>query len=132
LNRIPQVQAQSSLFGLNLSALSFYTEPNSAENTHVNIRHPNQRESSNQTHSPVWTQKFEAGGDQEGCCYVMAETVFAGEQVEEFPLHIGYTPNLAFAPEKLVVVKIRHSVQMNGVDRDDSAFLQTRATIWER
>ena len=40
------------------------------------------------------------------------------------PCHVGYTPDLPFAPKQLVVVKGRHLVKMNGIDRDHAAFTQ--------
>ena len=40
------------------------------------------------------------------------------------PGHVGYTPNLPLSPKQLVVVKGRHLVKMNGIDRHYAAFTQ--------
>src|SRR6185437_15209926 len=40
--------------------------------------------------------------------------------------HVGYAPDLAFAPEKSVVIELRNPIEMNRVDGNHTAFSQTR------
>ena len=42
--------------------------------------------SRNQIPTPIRIQKFVVGNNQKGCGDVVAETVFAGEEIEEFTL----------------------------------------------
>lgn len=59
-------------------------ETKPAEDSHVNVCHPDQRKTGNQIPSPIGKQKLVASDDQEEGSNVVAEAVFASEQVEKF------------------------------------------------
>src|SRR6202790_4300001 len=40
--------------------------------------------------------------------------------------HVGYTADLPLAPQQAIVIKLWHSVQMNGVDCDNPALAKSR------
>ena len=77
---------QSRFFCVNFEALFPQVESKPAEDGHVYVRHPNQREPSNQIATPIRKQKFVSRDDQEDGGDVVAETVFASEKVKEFAL----------------------------------------------
>ncbi len=71
-------------FGADLNLLVFDIEAEVIVDAHVLIRDPDQREEGNQVSSPPGIKKFEACDDQEQSGHVVAEAIFAGEQVKEF------------------------------------------------
>jgi hypothetical protein len=71
-------------------------ETDPAENAHVYVGDPHQCETGNQVSAPIRVQQLEAGYDEENHSNVMAETVFAGKQIEEFAL-VDASARLALA-----------------------------------
>jgi len=51
---------------------------------HVLIRHPDQREQRDEISAPARVEELEASYDQEQRSHIMAEAIFAGEQVKKF------------------------------------------------
>ena len=68
-----------------LEAFDLQVNPDIRENRHVLIRYPDQREEGEQVASPVGQQEFVSGEYEEECSDVVAEAIFAGEEVEELP-----------------------------------------------
>lgn len=52
---------------------------------HVNVGYPNQCETTYHVTHPVCHQQVKIGKHNKKYCYVMTETIFAGEEIEEFP-----------------------------------------------
>ena len=100
---------QGRFFRGNFDALLLQIEPDPAEDTHVHVGYPDQREARDQIASPVWKQKFVAGDDQEDCRDVVAETIFASEKVEE--LSLVDTP-AGFALGNTIIAKFAYDLFM--------------------
>jgi hypothetical protein len=77
---------EGRFFGRNFDTFLAQIEPNPAEDVHVHIGHPKQREFGNQVAAPVWEQQLIPGNDQENCGNVVAEAVFTSKKIEEFSL----------------------------------------------
>jgi hypothetical protein len=73
-------------FLLDFNPLSFDVEAQSGENSHVHVRNQDQRKPGNQITAPIRKEKLVPRDDEESDCDVMAETVFASEEIEEFAL----------------------------------------------
>src|SRR5262245_31008139 len=58
-------------------------EPQSAEKTHVQVRHPDQRKSRDDISSPPRVYHGEMRRDQHEDSHVVTEAIFAGEKVEK-------------------------------------------------
>src|SRR5690242_1503769 len=71
---------------LDLDALAFDVEAQPAEEAHILVGHPDQREAADQVAAPIVVEQLVARDDEEKGRHIMAETVFAGEQVEKFSL----------------------------------------------
>jgi hypothetical protein len=77
----------------------FDIEPDSCKQVHVQIRNPNERETADEISSPIVKQKLVMGKKKESHGCVVAQTIFACENVEKFSL--VQTPTLitlAFTP----------------------------------
>src|SRR6185503_13406995 len=80
-----------------------------AEATHVDVGDEHQREERDDVAAPVVEPQVIAGQDQEPDCHVMAEAVFAGEEIEElafgdrFSVPAARHAVLARLPENLLV-----------------------------
>lgn len=72
------------LFGVNLDLLVFDVQSEMVVNTHVLVSDPDKSEPGNQISTPIGEKKFEAGNDQKQSGNVMAEAVFAGEEIKKF------------------------------------------------
>jgi len=56
-----------------------------AEEAHIPVGNPHQCEKCNQITSPIGVEQLELRDDKENGTDVMAKTIFASEEVEEFP-----------------------------------------------
>src|SRR5947207_10365190 len=74
------------LLDLRLDLFALDVEAQPAVEAHVLVRHPYEREAADQVAAPVFVEQFVARDEEEEYRYVVAEAVFAGEQVEEFSL----------------------------------------------
>lgn len=73
-----------ALHGGDFKTFGFDTEAKAAEDTHVEICYPDQGKSRNEIAAPIGKEKLIASDDEEEKGHVMAEAVFAGEDIEEF------------------------------------------------
>ncbi len=83
------------LFAFDLDALAFDIEPESVEDRHVLICHPDQGKEPEQVSAPIWENQFVARDDKEQRRDPVAEAVFAGEQIKK--LADKYMPGLLAA-----------------------------------
>src|SRR2546421_2136700 len=74
------------LLDLRLDPFALDVEAQPAVEAHVLVRHPYEREAADEVAAPVFVEQFVARDEEEEYRYVVAEAVFAGEQVEEFSL----------------------------------------------
>lgn len=88
-------------------ALFLYIKPNPTKNAHIHVGNADQRKARNQVPSPIRKQKFESGDDQEEGGDVVAEAVFAGKQIKEFPL-IDIAAR--FAPGHAVIAELSNDL----------------------
>jgi hypothetical protein len=72
------------LFGRNLQVLMFDVEAEAVVNAHVLIGNPDKGEEGDEISTPSPVEHVETRNDQEHGRDVVAETVFAGEQIKEF------------------------------------------------
>jgi hypothetical protein len=73
-------------FNVCFSLLATDVDTQSAEQAHINVGHPYNGEEAEQIATPVVQQQLEMREPDEECCDIMAETVFADEEIKEFPL----------------------------------------------
>jgi len=71
--------------GLDLDPFVFDLEAQAAENAHVDVCNPNQREEADEISTPAIEQQLVPRHDHEENRDPVAEAVFTGEQVKEFP-----------------------------------------------
>ena len=71
---------------LNLDALALDVKAQAIVDAHVLIGDPDERKPRQKVSAPVRHEQFVASDYEEDDCHVMAEAVFAGEEVEEFSL----------------------------------------------
>ena len=71
---------------MDLDLLMLDVETEMVVDAHVLIRHPDQREQRDEISAPARVEELEASYDQEQRSHIMAEAIFAGEQVKEFAL----------------------------------------------
>jgi hypothetical protein len=73
---------------LRLDFDSFLTdiETQMRENSHINIRDPDQGEQGNHVSAPIGVEQFEARDHQKQRCNVVTKAVFAREQIEKLAL----------------------------------------------
>src|SRR5215204_2709616 len=91
------------LFQSDLEPLTADAEPQAAIDADEVIGHPHEREPGDEIAAPVVEQKLETGCDEDRGRHVMAEAIFAGEQVEEFA---GRETGAAFTTPDAVVVEL--------------------------
>lgn len=72
------------LFGDDLLFFQVYSDQ--VINAHVHIGYPHQREAGNHVATPIGVNQLISGNDEDKKSNVMAETIFAGKQVEELAL----------------------------------------------
>lgn len=77
---------QGQFFCRNIDAFLPDVESNPAEEAHVHVCHPNQRKPGDEVSPPIWEQKLVPGDHQENGSDIVAETVFASEQIEKLAL----------------------------------------------
>jgi hypothetical protein len=106
---------KNCFFRIDFDAFLSEVETNSAEQAHVHVSYPNERESGEQIPAPVGKQQFEARNDEKGDSDVVAETVFAGKEIEEFPF--GNSPT-RFALPHAVFTKFPNDFFMRNGPRD--------------
>src|SRR5450432_757339 len=73
-------------FNFQLYFFALDIEPQPVVNTHINVRNPHQRENSQKVTSPIRIQQFESCEDEEEKRDIVAETIFASEEIKEFSL----------------------------------------------
>ena len=71
------------LFGGNFKVLVLDVETEAVVNAHVLVGHPDQGEEGDEISTPSGVEHLETGDDQEQGRNVVAETVFAGEQIKK-------------------------------------------------
>jgi hypothetical protein len=74
-----------NLFGFNLYLLILDVEAKVVVNTHVLIRHPDQRKEGNKVSPPIGIEQSKTGDEQKCRGNVVAEAVFAGKQIKKLP-----------------------------------------------
>jgi len=79
----------------NMLVLNFQSQ--AVVNAHVLVGNPHQREKRNQISAPIRKQEFETGNQQKQGCDIVAEAVFAGEDVKELTSHKPATVLLRLA-----------------------------------
>jgi hypothetical protein len=81
---------------LNLHAFAFDIQTEPAKQTHVLVGDPDQGEAADEISTPAGVQQFVSGDDEKNDGHVMAEAVFAGEQVKKLAPY-GVAAGLALA-----------------------------------
>ena len=72
------------LFSRNFEVFVLDVEAETVVDAHVLVGHPDQGEESDEISAPAGVEHVKAGNNQEYGCDVVAETVFAGEQIKKF------------------------------------------------
>ncbi len=87
----PTNLAQFLFFFFGNDSLLFNVNPDVGIQAHVKISNPNECKASNKVTNPIIKQELILGYQQEKNCYIVAETVFTGEDIKKFSFRNRFT-----------------------------------------